>query len=92
MTADTPRHARAGTPWWRRVGGTLRRVLALEPVAVQAVLRAVFVLAAAVGLTVSQEVQSRMLAVVAAVYALVEAATTAWARSRVSPVPPDGQA
>ncbi|WP_263117998.1 hypothetical protein [Cellulomonas sp. RIT-PI-Y] len=64
----------------------LRRIVALEPVAVQAVARAVFVLAAAIGLGVSAEVQGRVLAVIAALYALIEAVTTLWARSRVSPV------
>lgn len=71
----------------------LRRIVALEPVAVQAVARAVFVLAAAIGLGVSAEVQGRVLAVIAALYALIEAVTTLWARSRVTPAahdPADG--
>ncbi len=67
----------------------LRRIVALEPVAVQAVARAVFVLAAAIGLGVSAEVQGRVLAVIAALYALIEAVTTLWARSRVTPVAHD---
>lgn len=71
----------------------LRRIVALEPVAVQAAARAVFVLAAAIGLGVSAEVQGRVLAVIAALYALIEAVTTLWARSKVTPVvhdPVDG--
>lgn len=67
----------------------LRRIVALEPVAVQAVARAVFVLAAAIGLGVSAEVQGRVLAVIAALYALIEAVTTLWARSKVTPVAHD---
>ncbi len=66
------------TPWWRRL-------LSLEPVAVQAVVRAVFVLAGTLGLTIPDEVSGKALAAVAAFYALVEVATTLWARSRVTP-------
>lgn len=63
----------------------IKRLLSLEPVAVQAVIRAVFVLAGTVGLTVSDDLSGRVLAAVAAVYALIEIATTVWARSKVTP-------
>lgn len=79
MATSSPRHARAtSTSWWRRL-------LDLEPVAVQGVARAVFVLAAAVGIGISDHVQGQVLAAIAAIYALVEAVTTAWARSKVTP-------
>lgn len=78
MSNDTPRHARAGTPWWRRL-------LDLEPVAVQGIARAAFVLAAAIGIGISEDVQTQVLAVIAAAYALVETVTTVWARSKVTP-------
>lgn len=78
MAAETPRHASEPTPWWRRL-------LALEPVAVQAVARSFFVLAAALGFAVTDQVQTRVIAVIAALYALVEAATALWTRARVTP-------
>lgn len=75
----------------------IRRVLAMEPVAVQGVVRLAFVLLAAVGVTVSDELSGQVLAAIAAAYALIEAATTLWARSKVRPdatvvavVEPDG--
>lgn len=64
----------------------LRKLLDLEPVAVQGVARAVFVLAAALGLGIAEDVQTQVLAVIAAAYALVETVTTVWARSKVTPV------
>lgn len=68
----------ADAPWWRRI-------LSLEPVAVQAVARALFVLAGTLGLTISDDLSGRVLAAIAAFYALVEVTTTLWARSRVVP-------
>lgn len=67
----------------------IKRILALEPVAVQGVLRLLFVLLATVGVTVSDEISGQALAFVAAAYALVEAVTTAWTRSKVSPTKTD---
>lgn len=61
------------------------RLLAMEPVAVQGVVRLAFVLLATVGVTVSDEVSGQVLAFIAAAYALVEAASTLWARSKVRP-------
>lgn len=61
------------------------KILSLEPVAVQAVIRAVFVLAGTIGLTVSDDLSGRVLAAVAAFYGLVELVTTLWARSKVTP-------
>lgn len=49
----------------------IKRILALEPVAVQGVVRLLFVLLATVGVTVSDEVSGQALAFVAAAYALV---------------------
>lgn len=75
----------------------LRRLLAMEPVAVQGVVRLAFVLLATLGVTVSDEVSGQVLAAIAAVYALLDAATTLWARSKATPdakvvavVEPDG--
>lgn len=66
--------------------GIIRKVLDLEPVAVQGIARAVFVLAAALGLGIAEDVQGQVLAIIAAAYALVETVTTVWARSKVTPV------
>src|SRR4051812_40454457 len=63
----------------------VKKILAMEPIAVQGVLRAVFVLIAAAGLTIPENFEVRTLAVVAAFYALVELVTTLWARTRVTP-------
>lgn len=63
----------------------IRRILALEPVAVQGVIRLLFVLLATAGLVIPEDVSGQILAGVAAAYALVEAATTLWARSKVTP-------
>jgi|GEM_PF-1486720 len=68
----------AAQSWWRRV-------LAFEPVAVQAVVRAVFVLVGATGLAVPEVVEVRILATVVAFYALVEVVTTLLTRARVTP-------
>ena len=75
----------------------LLRILAMEPVAVQGVVRLAFVLLATLGVTVSDEVSGQVLAAIAAAYALLEAATTLWARSKATPdakvvavVEPDG--
>lgn len=78
MAAETPRHASEPTPWWRRL-------LTLEPVAVQAAARSVFVLASALGIAVTEQVQTQVLAVIAALYTLVEAVTALWTRARVTP-------
>ena len=63
----------------------IRRILALEPVAVATVVRSFFLLLAAAGLTVPEDIATAVLATIAAAYALVEVATTAWARSKVTP-------
>lgn len=63
----------------------IKRILALEPVAVQGVVRLLFVLLATVGVTVSDEVSGQALAFIAAAYALLEAVTTLWARSKATP-------
>lgn len=75
----------------------IRRLLAMEPVAVQGVVRLAFVLLATVGVTVSDEISGQVLAAIAAAYALLEAVTTLWARSKATPdakvvavVEPDG--
>lgn len=60
----------------------LQRLLAMEPVAVQGVVRLAFVLLATVGVTVSDEITGQVLAAIAAAYALLEAVTTLWARSK----------
>lgn len=57
----------------------------MEPVAVQGVVRLAFVLLATLGVTVSDEVSGQVLAAIAAAYALLEAATTLWARSKATP-------
>ncbi|MEP7763860.1 hypothetical protein [Sanguibacter sp. 25GB23B1] len=64
---------------------TIRRILALEPVAVATVVRAFFLLLAAAGLTVPEDIATAVLATVAAAYVLVEVSTAAWARSQVTP-------
>lgn len=63
----------------------LKRLLALEPVAVQGVVRLAFVLLASLGVTISDATSGQVLAAIAAAYALVEAATTLWARSKSTP-------
>lgn len=63
----------------------IKRVLAMEPVAVQAVARSLFVFLGIVGLSVPENVSSAVLAAIVAAYAVVEAATTLWARSQVRP-------
>ena len=78
-TPETPR-----APWWARLRAAVRYVLTLEPVAVQAVVRAVLVLAAAVGLTVPEWVEPRAAGIVVAFYALVELLTTLRARARTT--------
>lgn len=77
---------------------TIKRILSLEPVAVQGVVRALFVLLGIVGLSVPEHVSTAVLSAIVAAYAVVEAATTLWARSQVTPaakvvqsVDPDGQ-
>ncbi|WP_263119290.1 hypothetical protein [Cellulomonas sp. RIT-PI-Y] len=81
-------------PWWRRV-------LTLEPVAVQAAVRAVVLLVGAVlavfGLDLPDNIEPWLLGVVAAFYVAVEAITTMLARSKATPaatvvqtVEPDG--
>lgn len=83
-----------GSPWWKRV-------LALEPVVVLTVIRAVLVLAGAVlagfGLAVPETFEPWLVGVVVAFYAVVEAVTAAVARARATPnarvvqsVEPDG--
>lgn len=83
------------TPWWRRI-------LELEPVAVQAALRALVLLAGAVlagfGLDLPEGIEPWLLGVVAAFYVAVEAITTMLARRRATPdakvvqtVEPDGR-
>jgi hypothetical protein len=71
--------------WWTRLGAAVRYLLDMEPVAVAAVWRAVLVLAAAVGLTVPDVVDSRVTAGIVAFYALVEVVTTIAARRRSTP-------
>lgn len=63
----------------------IRRLLALEPVAVANVVRSFFLLLAAAGLVVPEEISTAVLATIAATYALIEVATAAWARARVTP-------
>lgn len=63
----------------------IKRVLALEPTVVQAVVRALFVFAGTVGLGVSDTVQGQVLVAIAAFYALVEIVTTTINRARVTP-------
>lgn len=86
--------ATAGESWWRRV-------LALEPVQVQAAVRAVLALAAILlggfGLAVPEGVEAWAVAAVAAFYVVVEAVTTMLTRRKVTPdakvavvVQPDG--
>lgn len=70
---------------WAKIRAALKRVARLEPVAVQAIIRAVFMLAATLGLSASEEVQGRAFAAVAAGYALAELLGAAWARTRVTP-------
>jgi hypothetical protein len=98
MEETTMTHAlvpAAGTPWWKRV-------LELEPVAVQAAVRAVLLLAGAVlagfGLDLPDTIEPWLLGVVAAFYVAVEAVTTMLARRRATPdvkvvqtVEPDGR-
>jgi len=71
--------------WWGRVREALAFVLALEPVLVQNMVRALFVLGATVGLVATDELQGRALAAVAAFYVLAEAAGAVWARGRAVP-------
>lgn len=84
----------AGTSWWKQI-------LALEPVAVQAAVRAVLLLVAAVlagfGLNLPDTIEPWLLGVVGAFYVAVEAVTTMLARRRATPtarvvqvVEPDG--
>lgn len=63
----------------------IRRILTLEPVAVATVVRSFFLLLAAAGLTVPEDVTAAVLGTIAAAYVLVEVATSAWARSKVTP-------
>lgn len=87
--------APAGTPWWKRV-------LELEPVAVQAAVRALVLLVGAVlagfGLDLPDGIEPWLIGVVAAFYVAVEAVTTMLARSKATPdakvvqtVEPDGR-
>lgn len=71
-----------GSSWWVRVKSAVRFVLDMEPVAVQAVIRAVLVLAGAVGVVVPAWVEPRAAGIVVAFYALVELLTTLRARAR----------
>lgn len=70
---------------WAKIKAALKRVAKLEPVAVQSVVRAVFVLAATVGVAIPDEVQTKALGAVVALYALLEVAGALWARVRVTP-------
>lgn len=86
-----------GPSVWARVRRVVHYLVQLEPVAVQAVVRAVFVLVAAVGVTVPEWLEPRIAAVVVAAYALLEVLTTLRARAKVTPdarvveeVRPDG--
>lgn len=72
-------------PWWARFTAAVRYVLALEPVAVAAVWRAVVAVLAAAGFTVADHVDARVAGTIVAVYALVELLTTIRARARVTP-------
>lgn len=70
---------------WGRIVAAVRYVLALEPVRVQAIIRAVLVFAALVGINVTEAVQLQVLAIVAGFYLLVEVITTSLARSKSTP-------
>jgi hypothetical protein len=89
LTPDT------GTSWWKRI-------LTLEPVAVQAAVRAVLLLAGAVlagfGLNLPDGIEPWAVGVIAAFYVAVEAVTTMLARRKATPdvkvaqiVEPDGR-
>lgn len=71
-----------GESWWKKL-------LKLEPVAVQAVIRAVFVFATVLlggfGIAVPEGLEPWVLAVVLAAYAVLEAITTLLARLRATP-------
>jgi len=64
---------------------TIKRILSLEPLAVQGVVRTLFVFLGIVGLSVPENISAAVLSAIVAAYAVVEAATTLWARSQVTP-------
>lgn len=59
------KHANTASPWWKRI-------LKFNPVEVQAVARAVLVLAAGFGITVGDDLNTQIMVIIAAFYALVE--------------------
>lgn len=63
----------------------LRRILALEPVAVAATIRALFAVLAAAGVLIPEDISAAILGTIAAAYVLVEVATSTWSRSQVTP-------
>lgn len=63
----------------------VRRILALEPVAVAATIRALFAVLAAAGILIPEDISTAILGTIAAAYVLVEVATATWARSQVTP-------
>lgn len=73
------------TSRWARIAAAVRFVLDLEPVTVQAIIRAVLVLAAAVGIAIPEGVEPRSAGAVVAFYALVELLTTLRARAKSTP-------
>lgn len=83
MSTNTTPPARES--WWVRFKRAVRFVLDLEPVAVQAVVRALLVLVGSVGLVVPEWVEPRVAGAIVAFYALVEVLTTLRARAKVTP-------
>jgi uncharacterized membrane protein len=75
---------------WTKVRETLRWLFALEPVAVQGAVRAVLVvataLAAVFGFSLeTEDLEARLVVLVAAVWALAEVLGALWARRRATP-------
>lgn len=68
-----------------RFVAAVRYVLRMEPVAVTAVWRAIVVLLGSAGLSISDTLDGRVVAVVAAFYVLVELLSTIRARGKVYP-------
>lgn len=73
-------------PWWARFVAAVRYVAGLEPTVVAALWRSLAAVVTAAGFTIGADVDARVLAIIAAVYVLVEVVTSLRNRARVVPV------
>lgn len=81
MTAPTP----PARPWWARFTDALRYIAKLQPAYVAALWRALAAVLGAIGLSVTDAVDARVLAAIVAVYALIELVTSKQVHNRVVP-------